>query len=92
MLSEREVFLEAAASSSLAMPPGQVRRALGSQSQFRTARELSSGRPLLDETSLGGLYDNFSALRSAIDMEDADLLAPAVLWLEYLALAAGISE
>lgn len=91
-LSEREMFLEAAASSALAMPPGVVRRALATEPQLNAARQLGSGRPLLDEASLGGLYEHFAALRSALEMEDADLLAPAVLWLEYLAQEAGITE
>jgi hypothetical protein len=83
-LGRRDTYVEAATSSSLAVPVGLVRRAISRDPDIHAARELQSRRPLLDETGLDMLYGHFSALRQAVGEVGADLLAPSVVWLNYL--------
>lgn len=82
--AERDEYLEAASSSSLAVPVGLVRRAISAEPQITASRQFRSHRPLLDELALDSLYTYFGALREAVGVHETDLLAPAVVWLRYL--------
>ena len=81
--SDRLLFIRAATSSALAIPLPQVGASLTAEPELRRALELSSTRPLLDDSGIGALHDHFVALAEAVP-ERSDLLTPAVVWLSYL--------
>lgn len=84
-LASRDTYLEAASSSSLAVPVGLVRRAISRDPDIHAARALPTRRLLLSETALDALYAHFSALRRAVGEAGTDLLVPSVVWINYLA-------
>jgi hypothetical protein len=91
-LGSRNAYLEAASSSSLAVPVGLVRRAISRDPDIHAARDLQTRRLLLDETALDALYAHFSALREAVGEAETDLLVPSVMWITYLCRESNYEE
>lgn len=83
--SRREIFLEGACSSVLALPVGIVREAVLHEPELHRATKLTSTRALLDGPGLGILYEQFSVLSAAVGVEVKSLMVPSVVWLTYLA-------
>jgi hypothetical protein len=81
----REIFLEGASSSVLALPVGIVREAILHEPELQRATTVSSTRALLDGPGVGILYDQFSVLSAAVGVEVQSLMVPSVVWLTYLA-------
>lgn len=81
---QREVFLEGACSSILALPVGVVREALSHEPELARAKALSSTRMLLDGPGLSVLYEQFAALSEVVGVDVEGLMTPSVLWLTYL--------
>lgn len=84
LLASRDRYIEAASSSSLAIPAGVVGRAISQDPDIHAASELRSRRPLLDDTALAILSGHFESLREALGPETHDLLAPSLVWLRYM--------
>jgi len=84
--AQREVFLEGACSSLLALPISIVREALHSEPGLRSALKLNSTRMLLSEGNpeMRMLYKQFETLGQAIGMKVDNLMIPSVVWLTYL--------
>jgi len=82
--SERELFIEGACASALALPVGVIRDVL-LQDADRNAITLNQSRLLLTDTSLEILHRQFSALSETIGIDASNLMVPAVVWLTYLA-------
>ena len=76
-------MLELLAKSATAIPLPIVTGSLAGEPQLFRALELSSLRPLLDETGRHALIAHFSALARAVP-DSRDLFVPAVVWLTYL--------
>jgi len=85
----RDVFLVGACSSILALPVGIVRAAVGNSPELRVVAYLRSARPLLSQSAVDALYDDFQSLHEEIGTEIADLMIPAVIWLRYMAESMG---
>ncbi len=81
---ERMVCLDGACGCLLTMPVGIVRNALFQEPMLRPAVRFNEARPLLEGPGLSLIYDQFSALSSAIGVNIPDLLFPATIWLTYL--------
>jgi hypothetical protein len=78
-------FIEPACASTLSMPLGWVRRGIDQTPALHSAARRDSRRYLSDEAAIDALYDQFEVLKRVIRQDLADLLVPAVVWLEYLA-------
>lgn len=89
---KREVFLEGACSSALALPVGVVREALLHEPELERATALSSARTLLDGPGISLLYEQFAALSEVVGMQVKGLMTPSVVWLTYLAKASKILD
>jgi hypothetical protein len=83
----REEFLSASCASILAVPLGAIRSAMGSDHDMKLASELGDTRRLFSETAVEELHEVFGALSEEIGIHVGDLMVPAVVWLNYLALA-----
>ena len=81
---EREPFLDGACSTLLTLPVGIVRGAISQGPEIRSALSLSQSNLLLLDPGLNILYDQFSALSSAIGLDIEDLVVPAIVWIKYL--------
>jgi hypothetical protein len=81
----RYPFIEAACSSVLTMPFGEVRAALTQEPTLRNSTLADRVDSLIEGNALGELHEQFKALNEAIGMNIRDLLLPAVIWLTFLA-------
>lgn len=77
-------YLSGASGSVLALPVGVVRAALREEPSLRQANLHPGPRPLLAESGVDALHEQFQALSEAIGMPVDDVLVPAVVWLTYL--------
>lgn len=82
--SERVECLHAAYSSTSAYSVGIVGSALSQEPELRRSRAVPNNRPLLESAARGRLYEQFDALRGALNQEHIDLRVPAVVWLAAL--------
>jgi len=82
--TERIECLDAACSSTAAFSVGMVSNALTNEPELSRAQAVPSSRMLLEETARSQLYEQFDALRSALDQRGNDLRLPAVVWLSAL--------
>jgi hypothetical protein len=82
--TERIECLDAACSSTAAFSVGMVSNALTNEPELSRAQAVPSSRMLLEETARSQLYEQFDALRSALDQRGDDLRLPAVVWLSAL--------
>lgn len=81
----RDPFLEAAAISALAVPPGIVMRGLDNEPTTRSAASHSNGGPLLEGPALQLLHDHFHGLATVFPLAGDDLVTPSMAWLCYVA-------
>src|SRR5215813_6518671 len=81
---ERAECLEAACSSTAAFSVGMVSSALAKEPELSRARAIPSSRFLLERAAQTQLYDQFEALRKALQARGHDLRLPAVVWLTAL--------
>ena len=82
--TQRDVYLEGACSSLIALPVGVIRDALLNEPELKQAASLPTARWLLEPAKEKSLYDEFHQLKSAIGVEVKDLIVPAIAWLTYL--------
>lgn len=76
--------LDAACSSILSLPMGIVRMAVSMEPELSNADRLLSERRLLEGPGRQVLYDQFAALTQAVGPKAADLIVPALVWLNCL--------
>jgi hypothetical protein len=76
-------YVSAACQSTTAIPLPLVTSSLAAEPQLFRAHELSSLRPLLDDSGRRALLTHFSALAQAVP-HSGDLFVPAVVWLTFL--------
>ena len=76
--------LEGAAKSTLSVPIDYIRSALASQSAMRSSAAAGSSRPLLTDSDLEVVYEQFSAISTAVGVKLSELMIPGVIWLKYL--------
>jgi hypothetical protein len=82
--AERDVYIEGACTSALALPMGAVRHAVYQEPQLKASLVLNDSRRLLEGPGVATLHDHFSALSQAIGIDAGDLIVPATVWLSYL--------
>lgn len=80
----RKEPLDAACASILSVPMGIVGAAVSMEPELRNADELSLVRTLLDGPGVPVLHDQFAAITEVLGTDVADLMVPAVVWLNYL--------
>lgn len=81
---QRRDCLLAAGSTTLSFPIGAVRDALDAETELNRVKQINATRPLLEESSLAQIYEQFAVLRGSLDKEYADLRLPALVWLTAL--------
>lgn len=81
---ERSECLEGACSSLAAFSIGMVSTALANEPELSRSRAIPSSRFLLEDAARTQIYEQFDALRSALNHESGDLRLPAVVWLSAL--------
>ncbi len=77
-------YIEAACSSVLAMPFGEVRAAIMQEPNLRRSDVTDRIETLLVGTAIFQLHEQFQALSLAVGPDVEDLLVPSVVWLTYL--------
>lgn len=90
----RRKYLDTACDSISLLPFGTVKDALNDEPVLRSASRSSMKRNLLVESNpaIHVLYEQFAALREALSDDDADLIIPAVVWLQGLSKEQNQSE
>lgn len=83
--NERIKYLENACDSLLVLPVGNIRSSIANEPVIKSVTE-ASVRALMweDDGAIELLYDQFEMLKTALNIENADLFVPAVTWLKYL--------
>lgn len=81
---ERLECLRAACSSTAAFSVGMVSSALSKEPELSRSKALPSSRLLLEDAARAQLFEQFSALRSALQGRSSDLRLPAVVWISAL--------
>ena len=84
MYKEHAECLLAACSSTAAFSVGMVSSALAKEPELSRSKAIPSSRLLLEDAARSQLYEQFEALRSALNQPSNDLRLPAVVWLSAL--------
>jgi hypothetical protein len=82
--SWRSGFLDAAASSALAIPLGSIRGALHQEPGSRKAAIHVGPQELIRDQADPELYEQFEGVTEVVGPNVSDLLVPSVVWLAYL--------
>ena len=91
MNERRARYLAGACDAAIALPLPSVTEAISYEPQMASGVELGVKQPLLDETGLELVRPHLEALREALgERPGGTMMVPAVLWLTYLAEAAGL--
>lgn len=87
----RARYLAGACDAAMALPLPSITEAVSYEPQLRSSVNLQVVQQLLDDTGLQLIEPHLAELRVALDDQpDGDLMVPAVIWLTYLAEAAGL--
>ncbi len=84
MYRERELFIDGACSSLLALPIGQINAAIRGSEEIKSSIQLSQNEPLFTEHGIRSIHDQFVFLSKEVGLEITDLMIPAVVWVSYL--------
>ena len=85
----RRELIHTAISCALAFPSGSIRYAIGQSPGLKIATTLNQKSNLFTESDIEQIYDEYGVVKEAIDDEDVDLLAPAIVWLSARILNSG---
>lgn len=81
----RDVYLDAACSSTLAVPPGVLTKALAEEPTVLSSSYRVQGATLLEGPAVQLLHEHFKGLAMCLGDSADGLLTPSVLWLSYAA-------
>ena len=79
--SRRCEWIKTATECTLALPLGSIRYALESLPSISAATRLNQNHPLLQQTEIDQLYEEYAFVSGALEDGTADPLSPAVIWL-----------
>ena len=80
----RDVCLEAACASMLAVPLSTMADGIEQEPTVFASHLRSGATMLLEEPHLQVLHDHFKVLSQVVSPSEGDLLTPSVLWLSYM--------
>lgn len=79
--SQRRDWFKTATECTLALPLGSIRYALENLPSIRAATRLNQNHPLLQQSEVDQLYEEYAFISGALEENSVDPLSPAVIWL-----------